>query len=106
MHHLLGGRVGSKMTLWPVCADCSLDDGAKPSEFAVPNDRVRAFALWEGCFGYDRKKYVAMLREAFEPFGQFTLDRISLADSNDPRLAEELVRFLLFAAMKFPRPGV
>ncbi len=24
----------------------------------------------------------------------------------DPRLAEELVRFLLFAAMKFPRPGV
>jgi hypothetical protein len=47
-----------------------------------------------------------MLREAFEPFEQFTLDRISLADSNDPRLAEELVRFPLFAAMKFPRPGV
>ena len=34
----------------------------------VPNDRVRAFALWEGWFGYDRKKYAAMLREAFEPF--------------------------------------
>jgi hypothetical protein len=47
-----------------------------------------------------------MLREAFEPFEQFTLDRISLPDSKDPRLAEELVRFLFFAAMKFPRPGV
>ena len=40
------------------------------SESAVPNDRVRAFALWEGWFGYDRKKYAAMLREAFEPFAQ------------------------------------
>src|SRR5205823_11745007 len=38
------------------------------SESAVPNDRVRAFALWEGWFGYDRKKYSAMLREAFQPF--------------------------------------
>jgi len=72
----------------------------------VPNDRVRAFALWEGCFRYDRKEYVAMLREAFEPFEQVTLDRISHADSNAPRLADELVRFLLFAAMKFSRPGV
>ena len=27
------------------------------SESSVPNDRVRAFALWEGWFGYDRKKY-------------------------------------------------
>ena len=25
------------------------------SESAVPNDRVRAFALWEGWLGYDRK---------------------------------------------------
>jgi DNA polymerase-2 len=38
------------------------------SESSVPNDRVRAFALWEGWFGYDRKKYAAMLREAFQPF--------------------------------------
>jgi hypothetical protein len=38
------------------------------SESIVPNDRVRAFALWEGWFGYDRKKYAAMLRQAFEPF--------------------------------------
>jgi len=38
------------------------------SDSAVPNDRVRAVALWEGWFGYDRKKYAAMLREAFQPF--------------------------------------
>jgi DNA polymerase elongation subunit (family B) len=36
----------------------------------VPNDRVRAYALWEGSFGYDRQKYVEMLREAFEPLAQ------------------------------------
>jgi len=29
---------------------------------------VKAFALWNGWYGYDRKKYKAMLREAFEPF--------------------------------------
>jgi DNA polymerase-2 len=34
----------------------------------VPNERVRAYSLWEGWHGYDRKKYAAMLREAFEPF--------------------------------------
>jgi DNA polymerase elongation subunit (family B) len=34
----------------------------------VPNDRVRAYSLWEGWHGYDRAKYAAMLREAFEPF--------------------------------------
>ena len=35
---------------------------------AVPNDRVRAYALWEGWRGYDRKKYRDMLCEAFAPF--------------------------------------
>jgi hypothetical protein len=40
-------------------------------EASVPNDRVRAFALWEGWHGYDRKKYAAMLREAFQPFELF-----------------------------------
>lgn len=34
----------------------------------VPNDRVRAYALWEGWHGYDQTKYAAMLREAFQPF--------------------------------------
>ena len=33
----------------------------------VPNDRVRAYALWDGWFGYDRRKYVQLLRDAFEP---------------------------------------
>jgi hypothetical protein len=37
------------------------------AEARIPNDRVRAYALWEGLHGYDRKKYTAMLREAFEP---------------------------------------
>lgn len=37
-------------------------------ESKVPNDRVRAFSLWKGWQGYDRAKYAAMLREAFEPF--------------------------------------
>ncbi len=38
---------------------------------AVPNDRVRAYALWEGWRGYDRLKYRAMLCEAFQPFEAF-----------------------------------
>jgi DNA polymerase-2 len=33
----------------------------------VPNDRVRAYALWDGWFGYDRRKYAELLRDAFEP---------------------------------------
>ncbi len=45
------------------------------SRSQVPNDRVRAYALWEGWHGYDRKKYRAMLLEAFEPFEKFLFDR-------------------------------
>lgn len=37
----------------------------------VPNDRVRAYSLWEGWRGYDRAIYAAMLLEAFEPFEHF-----------------------------------
>ncbi len=33
----------------------------------VPNDRVRAYALWDGWFGYDRRKYTELLRDAFQP---------------------------------------
>ena len=32
---------------------------------ALPNDRVRAYALWEGWHGYDRKKYRDLLLDAF-----------------------------------------
>jgi DNA polymerase-2 len=38
------------------------------ADSAVPNDRVRAYSLWEGFHGYDRAKYRAMLREAIAPF--------------------------------------
>lgn len=38
------------------------------SQAHVPNDRVRAYALWNGWYGYDRKKYGQMLQEAFEFF--------------------------------------
>lgn len=38
------------------------------SEAAIPNERVRAHTLWDGCYGYDRKKYREILQEAFKPF--------------------------------------
>jgi DNA polymerase II len=46
----------------------------------VPNDRVRAYALWDGWFGYDRRKYAQLLRDAFEPLelghtGQIAQDK-------------------------------
>jgi DNA polymerase elongation subunit (family B) len=40
------------------------------AEAAIPNERVRAYTLWDGCYGYDRKKYREILQEAFEPFGE------------------------------------
>ena len=73
------------------------------SECSVPNDRVRAFALWEGWFGYDRKKYAAMLREAFEPF---ILCLPKTAEENlltDSLTEAELKRFPLFAALTMSR---
>ena len=74
------------------------------SESAVPNDRVRAFALWEGWFGYDRKKYGAMLREAFEPF-VLCIPKAADSDlSNGPLSDEELKRFPLFASLALRRP--
>jgi DNA polymerase-2 len=38
------------------------------ADSSVPNDRVRAYSLWEGFHGYDRAKYRALLREAVAPF--------------------------------------
>jgi DNA polymerase elongation subunit (family B) len=40
-----------------------------------PDDRVRAWTLWEGWHGYDVKKYQEALREAFEAFEHFVLLR-------------------------------
>ncbi len=37
------------------------------SDNRVANDRVRAYALWDGWFGYDRRKYTKFLHDAFDP---------------------------------------
>jgi DNA polymerase-2 len=47
----------------------------------VPNDRVRAYALWDGWFGYDRRKYAALLRDAFE---QLVIKREHNQEACDP----------------------
>lgn len=49
---------------------------------AVPNDRVRAYALWEGWRGYDREKYRDMLCEAFQSFDESLRKHPLLAHSN------------------------
>jgi hypothetical protein len=73
------------------------------SECSVPNDRVRAFALWEGWFGYDRKKYAAMLREAFEPFILCLPKKAEENFLTDSLTEEEVKRFPLFAALRIAR---
>ena len=74
------------------------------SESAVPNDRVRAFALWEGWFGYDRKKYAAMLREAFEPFVLCVPNRAEPVLLIDSISEDDLERFPLFSPLATSRP--
>ena len=69
------------------------------SESAVPNDRVRAFALWEGWFGYDRKKYAVMLRQAFEPFVLYAPNRPDPVLLSNSVSEQDLQRFPLFAAL-------
>jgi len=41
----------------------------------LPDDRVRAWTLWEGWHGYDVKNYQKALRDAFEAFEHFALVR-------------------------------
>ncbi len=69
------------------------------SESAVPNDRVRAYALWEGWFGYDRKKYAAMLHEAFEPFVLCVPKRAEPVLLSDSISEDDSKRFPLFSAL-------
>ena len=76
------------------------------SESPVPNDRVRAFALWEGWFGYDRKKYAAMLREAFQPFEVFIAEPTAQNNSGVSRAGEDWADTPLFSVLKLPHPGV
>jgi len=73
------------------------------SESSVPNDRVRAFALWEGWFGYDRKKYTAMLREAFEPFELCVPKHAEPVLLRDSVSEDDLKRFPLFSALAISR---
>jgi hypothetical protein len=75
------------------------------SESAVPNDRVRAFALWEGWHGYDRKKYAAMLREAFQPFELSPREPTPDPPSSGFLPVEDWASSPLFAALRLPRPG-
>ena len=74
------------------------------AEAHVPNDRVRAYALWEGWFGYDRKKYSALLREAFEPFTLCVAKRGEPVLLDNSISEEELKRFPLFAPLALLRP--
>jgi hypothetical protein len=46
-----------------------------------------------------------MLREASEPFEQFTTMLCSPPDSLDSDFADDLSRSPLFAALRLPRPG-
>jgi DNA polymerase-2 len=76
------------------------------SESAVPNDRVRAFALWEGWFSYDRKKYAAMLHEAFQPFELCNTEPSPQDDSGEFRPGQDWADTPLFAALSLPHPRV
>jgi DNA polymerase elongation subunit (family B) len=74
------------------------------AEAHVPNDRVRAYALWEGWFGYDRKKYAAMLRDAFQPFQVFVAEPTQTDDSRAIQTGQDWADTPLFSALVLPLP--
>jgi len=76
------------------------------AEAHVPNDRVRAYALWEGWFGYDRKKYAAMLREAFQPFELFTAEASQPDVSPEIRAGQDWADTPLFSGLRVIRPSL
>jgi DNA polymerase-2 len=76
------------------------------SESAVPNDRVRAFALWEGWFGYDRKKYAAMLREAFQPFEMLIAEPVPQTESPEVRTGQDWADTPLFSGLSLLKSGI
>jgi DNA polymerase elongation subunit (family B) len=49
------------------------------SDNRVPNDRVRAYALWDGWFGYDRRKYAELLHDAFDPLALVRCEQLPLS---------------------------
>jgi DNA polymerase II len=56
------------------------------SDNRVPNDRVRAYALWDGWFGYDRRKYTEFLHDAFDPLA---LVRCEIFPSKERKAAQK-----------------
>lgn len=81
----------------------NIEHSITDSDSPVPNDRVRALAFWEGSFGYDRKKYSAMLHEAFEPFVQCAPKAVDSNRLNDSSSEDQLKRFPLFAPLALLR---
>jgi len=49
-----------------------------------PDDRVRAWTLWEGGHGYDVETYAEMLRKAFEPLEHFAVQKTRRPLSTGP----------------------
>ena len=72
------------------------------AEAHVPNDRVRAYALWEGWFGYDRKKYTAMLREAFQPFELPIAEPLPQNESAEIVAGQDWADTPLFSGLRLP----
>jgi len=67
---------------------------------------IGAAALWEGWFGYDRKKYAAMLREAFQPFELFVAEPTPQNDSGQIQDGQDWANTPLFAGLNLLRPPV
>ncbi len=55
------------------------------SDNRVPNDRVRAYALWDGWFGYDRRKYTELLHDAFDPLALVRCENFPRANGRLPK---------------------
>jgi len=56
-------------------------------------------SAWERRRGYDRKKYAAMLREAFEPFVLCVPKRAEPVLLSDSISEDDVKRFPLFSAL-------
>ena len=77
------------------------------SECSVPNDRVRAFALWEGWHGYDRKKYTqrCCCEKRFSRSSCRPLKPTPYPPSTVVPPGEDWASSSLFAALRLPRPS-
>ena len=74
-------------------------------DVAVANNRVRAFALWEGWFGCDRNKYADMLREVFQPFELLIAESPPQLDSREIRAAENWANTPFFSGIPISGRG-